>query len=155
VIAPSMCQCLLMGHGCPAAAPAARPESPQLRKRGGEAEPIRLRGQRTKSLRSSPLRRGRAACAVADISDGGAKLKLDNRQDVPEGELVLILGFRQSPRRPCRIVWRKRRQGQSLARQMRRQRATMGRSPAAALRSCRSARSSRWAQNTAYERPAV
>jgi hypothetical protein len=46
-------------------------------------------------------------CSVADISEGGAKLKLDDSQRAPEGELILILGPRQSPQRACRIVWRK------------------------------------------------
>jgi hypothetical protein len=46
-------------------------------------------------------------CSVLDISEGGAKLKLHDSQDAPQGELVLILGPNQSPQRACRIVWRK------------------------------------------------
>jgi hypothetical protein len=49
-------------------------------------------------------------CSVADISEGGAKLKLGHSQDAPDGELVLILGPNQCPQRACRIVWRKHRE---------------------------------------------
>ena len=45
------------------------------------------------------------ACAVADISEIGARLILERDCEVPE-EFVLLLTPRGTPRRDCRIVWR-------------------------------------------------
>jgi len=50
---------------------------------------------------NSPLH----GCVVADISDTGAKLDVENAENVPE-KFVLLLAKRTGPRRLCRVVWR-------------------------------------------------
>jgi len=44
-------------------------------------------------------------CAVADISESGARLNVDAPQDVPD-RFVLFLSRSGTPRRQCRTVWR-------------------------------------------------
>jgi hypothetical protein len=44
-------------------------------------------------------------CVLADISDTGARLNVENPQDLPE-EFVLYLSSRGSPRRKCKVAWR-------------------------------------------------
>ncbi|HEX4410037.1 MAG TPA: PilZ domain-containing protein [Xanthobacteraceae bacterium] len=45
------------------------------------------------------------ACSVADISEVGARLVLENDGEVPE-QFVLLLTPRGHPRRECRVIWR-------------------------------------------------
>ncbi len=44
-------------------------------------------------------------CAVADISETGARLDVDAPQEVPD-RFVLFLSRSGTPRRLCRTVWR-------------------------------------------------
>lgn len=48
-------------------------------------------------------------CALADISDHGARLDVDSAEDIPE-RFVLLLSNRGRPKRRCKIAWRKKRQ---------------------------------------------
>jgi PilZ domain len=50
---------------------------------------------------SAPLR----DCIVVDISDYGARLELDNPNDVPE-RFTVVMGPNGGPYRRCRVVWR-------------------------------------------------
>ena len=43
-------------------------------------------------------------CVIADISDSGARLKVEQPSDVPD-EFLLLLSARGKPRR-CYVVWR-------------------------------------------------
>ena len=45
-------------------------------------------------------------CVVADISDSGARLQVENSKTVP-GNFVLLLTTNGKPKRKCRLVWRK------------------------------------------------
>jgi hypothetical protein len=45
------------------------------------------------------------ACAIADISEIGARLVLESDCELPE-QFVLLLTPRGQPRRDCRVVWR-------------------------------------------------
>jgi len=44
-------------------------------------------------------------CVLADISDSGARLGVENSKAVPNN-FVLLLAARGKPRRKCRVVWR-------------------------------------------------
>jgi hypothetical protein len=46
------------------------------------------------------------ACAIADISDSGARLMLESEQDLPP-RFLLLLSARGSARRICRLIWQK------------------------------------------------
>jgi hypothetical protein len=48
-----------------------------------------------------PLRR----CVVADISETGARLKVEELESIPE-EFILVLSRRAGTRRRCRVAWR-------------------------------------------------
>jgi hypothetical protein len=50
------------------------------------------------------------ACAIADISETGARLMLESEGEVPE-QFVLLLTPSGHPRRECRVIWR---EGQTL-----------------------------------------
>ena len=45
-------------------------------------------------------------CVVADISDSGARLGVENSKAVPTN-FVLLLSASGKPKRKCRVVWRK------------------------------------------------
>lgn len=45
-------------------------------------------------------------CALSDISDTGARIDVDDADELPDRFLLLLSG-NGSPRRKCRIVWRK------------------------------------------------
>jgi hypothetical protein len=45
-------------------------------------------------------------CVVADISDFGARLHVENSKTVPDG-FVLLLSASGKPKRKCRVIWRK------------------------------------------------
>ena len=45
-------------------------------------------------------------CVVADISDSGARLHVENSKTVPTS-FVLLLSASGKPKRKCRVVWRK------------------------------------------------
>lgn len=44
-------------------------------------------------------------CALADISDTGARLDFENAAKIPD-HFVLLLSARGTPRRKCRVIWR-------------------------------------------------
>jgi hypothetical protein len=48
-------------------------------------------------------------CALADISDHGARLELDSPEKIPDN-FSLLLSNRGRPRRRCKIAWRKKHQ---------------------------------------------
>lgn len=43
-------------------------------------------------------------CVVLDISEGGAKIELTEKADVPE-TFTLLLSRLGTPKRKCRVVW--------------------------------------------------
>jgi hypothetical protein len=45
-------------------------------------------------------------CVVADVSDVGARLGVENSKTVPNN-FVLLLSASGKPKRKCRVVWRK------------------------------------------------
>jgi hypothetical protein len=45
-------------------------------------------------------------CVVADISDSGARLQVENSKTVPNN-FVLLLAASGKPKRKCRVIWRK------------------------------------------------
>ena len=45
-------------------------------------------------------------CVVADISDIGARLQVENAKTVPD-HFVLLLSASGKPKRKCRVIWRK------------------------------------------------
>ena len=45
------------------------------------------------------------SCAIADISESGAKVSLDTAAELPE-QFVLLLTSTGSARRLCNVVWR-------------------------------------------------
>ena len=45
-------------------------------------------------------------CVVADISDSGARLHVENGKTVPN-TFVLLLSASGKPKRKCRVVWRR------------------------------------------------
>jgi hypothetical protein len=45
-------------------------------------------------------------CVVADISDAGARLHIENSKTVPDN-FVLLLSASGRPKRKCRVAWRK------------------------------------------------
>ena len=44
-------------------------------------------------------------CVVADVSDSGARLDVDNSKTVPDS-FVLLLSASGKPKRKCRVIWR-------------------------------------------------
>jgi len=48
-------------------------------------------------------------CAVADISDSGARLHVEDIDSIPD-EFMLVLSKRGDAQRKCHVVWRKPRQ---------------------------------------------
>jgi hypothetical protein len=48
----------------------------------------------------------RTDCILADISEGGARIKIDENVQIPE-YFVLLFNPKGQPSRPCRVVWRK------------------------------------------------
>jgi hypothetical protein len=48
----------------------------------------------------------RANCVLADISEGGARIKVDENANIPD-YFVLLFNPKGTPSRPCRVVWRK------------------------------------------------
>jgi len=48
----------------------------------------------------------RSKCLWTDISDKGACINLPDAQDIPD-DFVLLLAETGSPRRRCRVIWRK------------------------------------------------
>ena len=44
-------------------------------------------------------------CFVADVSDSGARLGVENGEVVPD-QFVLLLSARGKPKRNCRVIWR-------------------------------------------------
>jgi PilZ domain-containing protein len=53
-----------------------------------------------KDQNSPPL-----ACLIADISDSGARLNLENGTELPD-KFILLLTENGGARRQCRVVWR-------------------------------------------------
>ena len=45
-------------------------------------------------------------CVLADISEGGAKIKVKEDVSVPD-RFVLLFNPQGKPNRPCRVVWRR------------------------------------------------
>jgi hypothetical protein len=45
------------------------------------------------------------SCAIADISESGAKVTLDSAEELPE-QFILLLTSTGSARRLCQVVWR-------------------------------------------------
>jgi PilZ domain len=45
-------------------------------------------------------------CMISDISEGGARLLLDNNDELPD-RFMLLLSARGEARRRCRVIWRK------------------------------------------------
>ena len=45
-------------------------------------------------------------CVVADVSDSGARLDVENSTTVPDS-FVLLLSASGKPKRKCRVIWRK------------------------------------------------
>ena len=45
-------------------------------------------------------------CLISDISEGGARLLLDNNDELPD-RFMLLLSARGEARRRCRVIWRK------------------------------------------------
>jgi hypothetical protein len=72
-------------------------------KRKNKRKPIRYTAWL--AVENSPLH----GCVVADISDSGAKLDVENSENLPD-KFVLLLSRRTSLRRLCRAVWRTRTQ---------------------------------------------
>jgi hypothetical protein len=48
-------------------------------------------------------------CVVADISDSGARLNVEEPDSLPD-QFMLVLSRRGDAQRKCRVVWRKKRQ---------------------------------------------
>jgi hypothetical protein len=44
-------------------------------------------------------------CILLDVSEGGAKIRIDE-QLTPPGEFTLLLSARGKSRRMCRVIWR-------------------------------------------------
>jgi hypothetical protein len=51
----------------------------------------------------------RRACVLSDVSDSGARIEIDEPDDVPEN-FLLLLSNNGAARRACRVVWREQRQ---------------------------------------------
>lgn len=47
----------------------------------------------------------RHGCVIADISDSGARLRVENADQIPD-EFQLLLSARANPKRHCYVVWR-------------------------------------------------
>jgi hypothetical protein len=45
-------------------------------------------------------------CVVSDVSEGGARIDMENAQTAPE-QFVLFLSHNGAARRICKVVWRK------------------------------------------------
>lgn len=48
-------------------------------------------------------------CAIADISETGARIDVENADALPD-RFVLLLAGNGSPRRRCRVIWRQQHQ---------------------------------------------
>lgn len=48
-------------------------------------------------------------CVLADISDSGARLDVEESEGLPD-KFMLLLSSKGSPRRRCRVIWRKPKQ---------------------------------------------
>ena len=72
-------------------------------KRKSTRKPLRLTAWLT--AKNSPLH----GCVVADISDSGAKLDVENPERLPD-KFVLLLSKQMGPRRLCRVVRRTKHQ---------------------------------------------
>ncbi|MGB6536752.1 MAG: PilZ domain-containing protein [Xanthobacteraceae bacterium] len=75
--------------------------------RGGRElrkSPRRQFSYRAKILTSAKARA--QACAIADISDRGARIVLESDQDLPQ-RFVLLLSPHGGAGRICRLVWRR------------------------------------------------
>lgn len=46
-------------------------------------------------------------CVLSDVSDFGARLDVENADNLPDQFVLLLSGRRGSPRRNCRVIWRK------------------------------------------------
>jgi hypothetical protein len=46
------------------------------------------------------------SCVLSDISDSGARIEVQNPDDVPELFTLLLSGQANSARRRCRVKWR-------------------------------------------------
>ena len=44
-------------------------------------------------------------CVVADVSDSGARLDVENSKAVPD-HFILLLAASGKPKRKCRVIWR-------------------------------------------------
>lgn len=44
-------------------------------------------------------------CVLFDVSDGGARIELDDTRDIPD-QFVLFLSQNGAARRTCRVAWR-------------------------------------------------
>lgn len=51
----------------------------------------------------------RSKCVWSDISDRGACINTEDAEDIPDN-FVLLLSESGTPRRRCRVIWRKPRQ---------------------------------------------
>jgi len=51
----------------------------------------------------------RSKCVWSDISDRGACINIQDAEEIPDN-FVLLLAENGSPRRRCRVIWRKPRQ---------------------------------------------
>lgn len=47
-----------------------------------------------------------ADCVLADISEGGARIKVKEEVGVPD-HFILLFNPQGTPKRPCRVVWRR------------------------------------------------
>ncbi len=75
--------------------------------RGGRE--LRKAARRQFNYRAKILTSAKAraqACAIADISEHGARIVLESDQDLPQ-RFLLLLNPRGSAGRICRLVWRK------------------------------------------------
>jgi hypothetical protein len=45
------------------------------------------------------------SCTVTDVSESGARLKIDKPDELPE-KFILLLTTRGTARRLCRVIWR-------------------------------------------------
>jgi len=48
-------------------------------------------------------------CALADISDHGARLDVESTENVPDN-FILLLSNRGRPKRKCKVAWRNKKQ---------------------------------------------
>jgi hypothetical protein len=48
---------------------------------------------------------GKRSCFIADISDTGARLEVEDIHTIPD-KFVLLLAATNAPKRQCKVVWR-------------------------------------------------